>query len=735
MATKTLQQSFNGGEVAPDFFGRISDAKYQTGLAKCSNFVVLPHGPVMSRGGLRLVREVGEPTLPVRLIPFTFNTDQTMVLEVGHLYVRMHTLGQSLLVGTPAAWSNATAYTVGDLVTFSGTVYYCILGHTNQTPPNATFWVAQPSSGVLTVPSPFNGPDVFDIHYVQSGDVMTMVHPGYAPRELRRLGASKWTISTVSFASTVAAPTGEDATAITPTVPTNPVLLGYRITRQSKATGEESIASSVVAASNDLSIAGNYNLIECDAPGTDHWVNIYRQNTTGGYYGYVGTWDGIAGAMQFQDRNIIPDFSRTFPEPGVTFSATNDYPAAVTYHEQRRWFAGTNNSPLGLWATKSGTESNMTRSLVPRDDDALAFRVASREANRVRHLVPMRDLLPFTAGSEMRVTSINTDAITPTSVNVKTESYIGASNVQPVLVNSNVLYAAARGGHIREIGFNERAGGTATGDLSLRATHLFDTLSISDLAYGKAPYPIVWAISSNGKLLGLTYVPEQDVGAWHQHETAGAFRSVCCVAEGNEDAVYVVVGRTINGVARVFVERMATRMFTAQEDGFAVDCGLTYDSVPATVISGLSHLNGETVSILADGAVHPQRVVSGGTITLEQPASVVHVGLPYTCELVTLPLSMQVDAALGQGRMKNVNSVYVRVHKSSLFKAGPDAAGLREAKWRTNEPYGSPPSLRSEEVEVTVPGDWNPEAQVTVRQDQPLPLTVVSMTTEVVLGG
>ncbi|MBP6563991.1 MAG: hypothetical protein KA200_00100 [Burkholderiales bacterium] len=732
---KLLQQAFAGGEVSPDFFGRITDQKYQTGLAECRNFVVLPHGPVQNRAGFKFVREAGDGSAQVRLLPFTYNTEQTMVVEMGDGYARFHTSGATLLAGTPAAWSNATAYTVGDLVTQGGVRYYCILAHTNQTPPNGTYWYAMPSSGVLEIPTPYAAADLFDIHYVQSGDVLTLVHPSYAPRELRRLSSTKWTLTVIDFSSTIPVPTGGAVTAQTPTAPTYPKILGYILTRQSKSTGEESIGVFAGGASNDLTIAGNHNEVECDDPGADYWVNIYRQNSVGGYYGYIGTWDGAGGAMTFLDYNIEPDFSRTYPEPGVEFDASGDYPQAVTYHEQRRWFGGTNNSPLGLWATKSGTESNMTRSLVPRDDDALAFRVASREANRIRHLVPLGDLLPFTAGSEMRVTSINTDAITPTSVNVKTESYIGASNVQPVVVNTNIVYAAARGGHIREIGFSERAGGQATGDLSLRATHLFDTLSIRDIAYAKAPYPIVWAVSSNGYLLGLTYVPEQDVGAWHRHDTDGQFESVCCVAEGSEDALYVVVSRTIDGSPVRYIERMASRQIGEQEDCFFVDSGLTYDSTPATTISGLDHLEGKTVAILADGAVMEQQEVSGGEITLEEEASVVHIGLPYVASIKTLPLSMQVDAALGQGRMKNINGVYVRCYLSGAFKAGPSDAALLEAKWRTTEPYGSPPMLRSDEVDLRTRGQWTAEGQVTIQQSNPLPLTIVSMVLDVTLGG
>ena len=173
--------------------------------------------------------------------------------------------------------------------------------------------------------------------------------------------------------------------------------------------------------------------------------------------------------------------------------------------------------------TKSGTESNLSFSLPIRDDDRIKFRVAAREANTIRHIVPLTQLLLLTGSAEWRITSVNSDAITPTSISVKPQSYVGANNSQPVIVNNSMVYAAARGGHVRELGYNWQANGFITGDLSLRAAHLFDNFKIIDIALAKEPFPIVWFFNTEGKLLGLTYVPEQNIGAWHQHDTDGLF--------------------------------------------------------------------------------------------------------------------------------------------------------------------------------------------------------------------
>jgi hypothetical protein len=240
-------------------------------------------------------------------------------------------------------------------------------------------------------------------------------------------------------------------------------------------------------------------------------------------------------------------------------------------------------------------------------------------------------------------------------------------------------------------------------------------------------------VSSSGKLLGLTYVPEQQIGAWHQHDTDGVFESICVVAEGAEDVLYAVVKRTINGATKRYVERMRPRA-TTLEDAFHVDAGLTYIGTPATVFSGLGHLEGKTVSILADGAVHRQLVVVSGSVTLDVAASKVHIGLPIIADLQTLPLAMDLPG-FGQGTKKNVNKIFLRVDKSSGINAGPSFDALVAAKIRTTEAYGSAPRLQTRIIEVVNKSAWGDDAQVCVRQSDPLPLTITAYTLDLSLGG
>lgn len=687
MSTKHLLRSFAGGEITPELAGRLDLVKYQTGLALARNFIALPHGPATRRPGFEFIRAAGNSSQPVRLIPFTFSADQTVVLEFGHQYIRFHIGGATLL---------------------------------------------DPGTGLpYQISSPYQGADLFDLHYTQSADVITITHPSYATRELKRLGATNWALTDLSFTPPAITPTGVTARA---TVANNQNLTTQRYVVTSVADDgvSESLPSAPVSVNNNLTLAGNYNTISWSPVGGITRYNVYKLR--GGIYGYIGQ---ALDTISIVDDNVQPDTTQSPPEDTIALnSGVGDYPATTTYHEQRRWFAGTDGKPQVLWATRTGTESNLTSSIPSRDDDGMELRIASGQYNRIRHLVALSDLIAFTAGGEFRIYSDGAPAITPTSVTIKPQGYAGASNVQPVASTGSILYVQAQGSRIRELSYSWEANAYRSVDASIMAPHRFNGFTITDLAYSRAPDSICWAVRNDGVLLGMTYVPDQQVYGWHAHDTDGAFESVCAVPENNEDVLYVVVRRTIGGTSRRYIERLRSRLFTDPADAFFVDSGLTYNGPPVTTLSGLSHLEGKTVDILADGAVHPQRVVSGGAITLDYPASKIHVGLPIVSDLRTLPLALEGAQAAGQGTLKNINKVHLRVSQSSVVKAGPDFTRLREYPARAvADPYGSPPALRDGELTLSIDPSWNQDGGACVRQDLPLPLTVLSMTLEVQTGG
>jgi hypothetical protein len=730
---KLRLRSFAGGEITPELAGRLDLAKFQTGLALARNFITLPHGPAARRPGFEFIRAAGDSTRKVRLIPFTFSAEQTAVLEFGHQYLRIHIGGATLLSPTPAAWATATVYAIGALVTQAGTKYYCTTAHTAGTFATdlaAGRWYAMPAT-VYQIPTPYAEADLFDIHHAQSADVVSLVHPGYAARELRRLGATTWTLTALSFAAATNAPT----ITVTPTVAQNQNLTAqsYVVTTVAADGVTESLRSAVQSASNNLGLAGNFNTITWSAVGAATRYNVYKLR--GGVYGYIG--QAVSPTLSIVDDNVLPDTAATPPEEIITLNdGVGEYPAATTYHEQRRWFAGTNNQPQVLWSTRTGTDANLTSSIPSRDADGMELRIASNQYNKIRHLVALADLIAFTAGGEFRIYADNAPAITPTSVTIKPQGYAGSANVQPVVTTGSIIYVQAQGSRMRELSYSWESSSYRTLDLAIMVPHRFNGYTIVDLAYSRAPDSICWAVRNDGVLLGMTYVPDQQVVGWHAHDTDGTFESVCVVPENNEDVLYAVVRRTIGASQLRYIERLHTRTFVAAADAFFVDSGLTYNGAPVTTLSGLGHLEGKVVDILTDGAVHPRRTVTAGAVTLEYAASVVHIGLPMVSDLRTLPLAVEGAPASGQGTVKNVNKVHLRVSQSNVIKAGPSFDRLREYPARAvSDPYGSPPALRDGELSLSIDPSWNQDGAVCVRQDLPLPLTLLSMTLEVATGG
>lgn len=410
-----------------------------------------------------------------------------------------------------------------------------------------------------------------------------------------------------------------------------------------------------------------------------------------------------------------------------------DYPGAVGYFDQRKIYAGTVLRPRMMWLSSPGTETDFSYRIPVQDSDRIKFNVAAQEAGRINHLIPLSQLITTTPSTELRVQSVNSDALSPTSFSVKPQAYVGASQVHPQVLNSVMLYVAERGSHIRELGYSNQAGGFTTGDLSVRATHLFDSDKVLDIALAKAPDQILWAVTRSGRLLGMTYMPDQNVAGWHRHETDGTFESICVVPEGDEDILYAVIRRTINGSAVRYIERMSERALAPLEDSFFVDCGIkkTFET-ETTAITGLLPVAGKTVSILADGGVLPNQTVSAtGTLTLPVGAKKVIIGLPYVSDLQTLPAAYQAqDGSYARGHIKNINKVWVRVYRSSGIFAGPTFESLSERKPRQNEAYATAPELTSDEVELAITPAWQRNGQLCIRQVYPLPLIVVGITAD-----
>jgi hypothetical protein len=765
MGEKLIDRSFAGGEISPDMYGRIDLQKYQTSLALCRNAFCLPQGPIENRPGTEYVLEIKNSANPARLIPFTYNFNQTLAIEVGAGYFRFHTqAGTVLSSGAPYEMANSYAQA-----------------------------------------------DIFGIHYTQSNDVLTLVHANYPVAELRRLGGTNWTFTNPSFAIPIYCPTSASASATTPhTTNWNPRSFQYCVTTIQQTDLQESIGSNATASiSNDLTLTGNYNTITWTAPSGVTPVRYYVYKYLNGLWGFIGQAD--ASTTSFIDNNITPDASQTPPIMDSGFNdAAGNYPSAVTYFQQRRCFAGAISKPQQVWMTMTGTESNMAYTLPVQAQNRISFRIAAREASGIEHLVPVANLMMMTSSTEWACSSTDGNAIWAANLSIKPQSYIGSNNVQPVVVGNAVLFSQSRGCRIREMSYSWQNQAYLTNDISVSASHLFDYNNVVDMTFSKAPYQMLHCVAANGTLLSMTYVPEQQVAAWHHHDFSGFVESVCCITEqpagtlASEDMLYLIVNRVIGGVTKRYVERMHTRYFNTQSDAFFVDSGATnflpgtyswqgttltcvipthgttagqskyftfsdptlsgYYNVASVVdvntitltaatmgqeigtvamtpqyqvstVSGLTWLIGCTVNILADGAPVPAQVVSsGGSINLPYPATKVIVGLPITTQVQTLPGAFNTDPAFAEWKEKNVSQVWLKLFRSNGIQVGPDANSLSYSTQRSSSDLpGNAPALFTGTRPFDVNPSWNYDGSVFIVQTDPLPMTICSITTDTAL--
>jgi hypothetical protein len=439
-------------------------------------------------------------------------------------------------------------------------------------------------------------------------------------------------------------------------------------------------------------------------------------------------WNG--GGICSNALLAVPSYQWAFESWG----GNKSWPGTTAYYQQRQCFGGSADFPQTIWISRTAGYLDFGMNVVLLDDDAITFTVASREVNYVRHMIEMTDLIVLTSSGEWIIQGDANGVLTPSSISVKRQGYNGCSDVPPIVVNYTIIYIQSKGSQVRSLAYQFQTDSYIGEDMTVMSSHLFQGHTILEWAFQQIPYSCIWAVRDDGVLLGFTYLQEQQVAAWHRHDTDGLFESVCTIVEGNVDAVYVVVNRTINGQTKRYIERFDSRQWTSVQDAFFVDAGLTYNGAPATVFSGLDHLEGKTVSILADGFVHGQRVVAGGSVTLEYAASVVHIGLPITAEITTLNLN-----APGQNIMdkkKLISKVSLICESSRGIMAGPDSNHLREYKDQSGVlGTGAPLPLQTGMFEILTQAAWGKNGTVVVQQADPLPLSILTVIPDVAVGG
>jgi len=633
--------NFTGGELSPRLDGRNDLTKYASGCKTLENFVVYPHGAAARRPGTTFVAEVANSANKTRLIPFEFSTTQTYMLEFSNLKMRVYKDRGSVLEGdktisaiTKANPAVVTAtghgYSNGDEVVISGVVgmtevngkrFLVANKATNTfeltdkdgTNINSSTFTTYTSGGVsnkvFEITTPYTTAQLFDLKFAQSADVMYITHPEHEVEKLSRTAHTAWTLTDVDF--------------------TNGPYMDANITTTTLNPGSHTVGTGVaVVASAVTGINSGSGFLSTD-------VGRLLQFGTG--YGKI---TAVADTLNIT-ITIIEDLGSATASANWSlgsFSDTTGHPSCVTFFEQRLVFAGTTSQPQTVFFSKSGDYENMDANIggTVADDDAIIYTIASNQVNAIRFMTATRTLIIGTAGGEFTVSGGGTDnAITPTNILIKKQSNHGAANVDAIAVGNATLFLQRAKRKIRELAYNFDVDGYIAPDMTILAEHISEG-GLTQLAYQQEPNQIIYAVRGDGELIGLTYQREQQVTAWHRHIFGGVFGSGNAVCESvaviptddTEYEVYVIVKRTINGVTRRFVEFINNFDFTETDNTTFnfLDSALAYSGSAVTTISGLDHLEGQTVSILANGATHPDKTVSNGSITLDRSSTNVKVG-------------------------------------------------------------------------------------------------------------
>jgi len=594
------------------------------------------------------------------------------------------------------------------------------------------------------VGSPYNGSELSEIDFEQTADTMYLAHLSHPPHKLVRTAHDAWEFIELTFGPSVDAPANCSAVATTPNTDSENSSAAYFaqdatyvVTAINDDDSNESRASNEDTATNDLTLKRNYNTITWDTVAGATRYNIYKAENSQ-FFGYIGTTE----ALTFRDDNIGPALDRAPPQLFNPFTSAGDYPSTVTFFEQRLLFARTTNAPNAVWGSRSGQFENFDRSRPLRDDDSLSFTIVAGRVNSIEQLASTTSLIALTSDSIFNIDGDGSGGVlTASSQAPRRQVGRGSSRLPPLIVDNVVFYAPSTGDSVRTINYSFEIDGLKSNDISIFSPHFFSEMQIVSWCYAQEPRSLIWAVRDDGKLLCFTWEQEQNVWGWTLCETDGFVKSVCSITELGEDRVYLIVQREVEGVSRTFVERMASHKWDDVENSCYLDCAVTgvFDP-PQSSFSGLWHLEGRTdIAGIVDGAVVTGLTVTDGIITLPDTygtATTVTFGIPYETHIQTLPLRFNAQGTgWNVGKYQQTGEVQISLHESRSVLAGPTEDECYLIKSRTDEPYGSPDDLMTGDYEVNSANVTAPDTGVYIKQTAPLPLTVLGVFYDPIIGG
>ncbi len=748
---KTLQSNFSAGELSPQATGRVDIARYPNAAKKLVNVISRTLGGAQKRAGSQYIAATKNSAKRSRLIPYIVSRDQAYMIELGDLYLR---------VFKPD----------GSQVLSSGSPYEAV--------------------------TPYTEAYVADLDYSQGEDTMYMFHSSVYPNRLRTFGDAKWDCSAAPFTTTPFTEQG-DYYAVALTLSSNTVGTGRTMTAASAVflasdvgrailwnagifvitgfTDTQHVTGEVKVVFDSTAIpSGQWNLDSSPqttcTPSAKSPVgasctltlsaNGWRASDVGKFVRLNG---GLVKITAYSDAlnvtsSIVKELTATTGVPALAWTlessmwgGVNGYPRTGTMHQQRLVVGGTVKNPQTIAGSKTGEPLDFTKGT--NDDDAYVFTLDTTQdkAGPINYIVSSRDLQVLTDGGEFSVRSGVEKPITPTNVQCRPESGHGSSNVKPVKVGKETLFAQRAGRKLRAMGYRYDEDGYKAPDITTLGEHITAT-GIASMALQQEPDPVVWIALKNGRLISVTLDRELDVIAWNRHETDGAVESVATIPAGDSEQVWMIVRRKLgNGSIVRYVERLQPTWYpiygTSSPDpnsfppadepfswGFTLDCAVTQDdAVGKATWTGLGHLEGKTVRCIADGVDMGEFTVTGGQITIQRNAKRVLIGLMFKPRVELLTPEIQLGAGTSQADAMSTNELVIRV----LNTIGATVNGEQVIPGRITGPaqLDTAPALFTGDKPATCLGWGKGKSEVVIEQEDPFPFHLLATIRTITVNG
>lgn len=752
-----LKPSFAGGELTPALWGRTDIQKYDVGAACLKNAIVLRYGGVTRREGFRFVTTT-KSNKKARLIPFSYNTEQNYVLEFTAGKVRFYTQGGIVVDGNNTPVEVSTPYTEAELskIKWTQSADVLFLVHPNHPPatltrysitsweyaamdirngpfddPNTTDITVTPSAttGTITLTA---DDDYFDSSMV--GQLMRIGHTVPGQYEQGKPNTDTLQVSCVPGGTVYVESFGfwngffsvekQDETGAW--------------TQLKKQSGNRSQNYNMTFTNDDDTIK-SYRVTSTEFDTTARTGEDANQRGYVTIQAFAKDYDGIVKIASVTSAtsataNVQRKLGSTSATADFSIGAWGDakgYPQAVGFFEDRLVFAGSSSLPQTYWASKSGDYYNFGTSIPQRDDDAITGTLASGQMNGVKAIVSFAEMIMLTSGGEYRVSG-GGENFTPTNQQARAQEYRGISDVPPVVIGGRIVYVQQHGNIIRDLAYAYDVDKYTGDDVSLLAAHLFDGKTVVGMTYQQIPNSVVWCVREDGVLCGMTYVKEQDVYAWHKHETDGDFIDVCTIPGNNGDELWAVVKRGTT----YQVEQMIPG------SGVFMDSYYQNTSLNASTVTGLLWLAEQEVQVNADGhKLEGLTVASDGSLDLGRTYTSVAVGLPYMTQISTMPIEINGQDGTWAARKKRIQAMTIFFQETLGGTFGIVAGDLAEMphdeiKWRTSESMGHGTEFFTGKKKVVLPqANYEDTLFLDILSADPFPMTILSIIPEVLPGG